>query len=85
MSRTIGINEIEAVLQEVEYPVDRDSVVRKFGDVTVDLADGEVNLGDVIGSSSDDVFESVEDLELEIFSLLPREAVGEPFQSEGEG
>jgi hypothetical protein len=49
------------------------------------LADGETNLGALIEESNDDTFDSVDDLENEVYNLLPREAVGEPGQSEGEG
>jgi hypothetical protein len=44
-----------------------------------------VNLGESIGESSEDAFESVDDLANEVRSGLPRHAVGEPYQSEGEG
>jgi hypothetical protein len=44
-----------------------------------------VNLGSTISESSADVFESTDDLASEVMSRLPRHAVGEPYQSEGEG
>lgn len=53
--------------------------------MTLLLADGETNLGDVIARSNSDSFASMDELQSEIYATLPREAVGEPYQSEGEG
>jgi hypothetical protein len=57
----------------------------RYDDVTLVLADGTANLGDIIDQSSSDAFASADELTNEVMSLLPREAVGEPYQSEGEG
>ena len=85
MDRDVKLNELEAVLSEIEYPASRESVVETYDDVTLVLADGEEKLADVVAGSSDDTFESKDDLETEVMNLLPRHAVGEPYQSEGEG
>lgn len=85
MDREVKLNRLETVLDELDYPVGREPAAAAFGDVTLVLAEGEVNLGESIAESSDDVFESVDDLANEIRSRLPRHAVGEPYQSEGEG
>jgi hypothetical protein len=53
--------------------------------VTLLLADGTENLGDLIAGSDGETFESPDDLNNEVMNLLPRHAVGEPYQSEGEG
>jgi hypothetical protein len=53
--------------------------------MTLRLADGEENLGDVLTGSNAKRFDSADELESELMSLLPRNAVGEPSQSEGEG
>jgi hypothetical protein len=52
--------------------------------IIVELAEGTINLNETIRKSRADRFISAEDLELELMSLLPRSAVGEPFQSEGD-
>ncbi|QSG10223.1 Uncharacterized protein HSR122_2852 [Halapricum desulfuricans] len=49
------------------------------------LADGERNLGELISQTTSETFDTPRDLETELHNVLPREAVGEPFQSEGEG
>lgn len=85
MNRDVKLNELEAVLGELEYPVDRDEAAEAFSDVTLLLADGTENLGQLVAESSDDRFESPDDLDEEVRNLLPRHAVGEPYQSEGEG
>lgn len=85
MAREVKLNRLETVLEEIDYPVGQAAAADAFEGVTLVLAEGEVDLGDSIDQSSADVFESVDDLASEIRSGLPRHAVGEPFQSEGEG
>lgn len=79
------LNELTAFLSTFDYPVDRDEVVDRTRDVTIVLADGEQDMGSLLERSTADRFESENDLETEVFNLLPRNAVGEPYQSEGEG
>lgn len=85
MTREVKLNQLETVLSEFDYPVSRESVVGECDDVTLVLADGTENLGALVAESSDDAFDSMDELTNEIMSLLPRHAVGEPYQSEGEG
>lgn len=85
MAREVKLREVESVLAELDYPTDRETAAEAFDDVTLVLAEGEENLGEVVAGSSDDRFESADDLAMEVRNLLPRHAVGEPYQSEGEG
>jgi hypothetical protein len=84
MDDELKLNQLEPALESIDYPVTPAAVVRDHGDVTLRLADGETSLGAVVGRSSVDRFDSAEDLASEVFSLLPRRAVGEPFQSDGD-
>jgi hypothetical protein len=81
----IRLSELETRLAELDYPVSREAAVNELTGTTLQLADGEVDLGDTLAQSTDDEYESVDDLSNEVHALLPREAVGEPYQSEGEG
>ncbi|MFD1512035.1 DUF5789 family protein [Halomarina rubra] len=85
MSRDVKLSRVQAVLAEVEYPASRETAASAFDDVTLLLADGETNLGTAVRDLSTEEFDSAEDLEAEVYSTLPRNAVGEPYQSEGEG
>ena len=85
MARRLKLERLYSFLDADEYPCSVREATERFDDVTVELADGTVNLGAVIGDSTSDEFESADDLALEVMSLLPRRAVGEPYQSEGEG
>lgn len=85
MARDVKLNRLETVLGELEYPVPREAAAADCDDVTLRLADGQVNLGGIIEQSGGEQFVSVDDLASEVRSLLPRHAVGEPYQSEGEG
>jgi len=85
MGRTIKLNELGALLAELHYPLDGETASEAFDDVTLQLADGTANLGAVIDDSNADAFETAEEVEQEVMNMLPRHAVGEPYQSEGEG
>jgi len=85
MTRKIALNRLSNELQSHQYPLTADDAAAEMSDVVLEYAEGEEPLADVLGRSSEDVFVSPDDLESEIFGLLPTDAVGEPGQSEGEG
>jgi hypothetical protein len=84
VSRTVKLNELGSYLSTLSFPAERADVVAACEDVTLRLADGEANLARVVGGSSTPRFETAADLADEVYMLLPRRAVGEPFQSEGD-
>ena len=84
MTREIRLNDCSSVLDEIEYPTAQPAAATEFSDVTLLLADGERNLGELISKTDSDTFESAADLEAELHNVLPRGAVGEPYQSEGD-
>ena len=85
MPRTVKLSRIDTVLSELSYPVSREVAADSFAETTLTYADGEANLGELIAQTPAEEFESFEELRDEINNTLPREAVGEPYQSEGEG
>ena len=85
MTQDVKLNGLVNVLEDLEYPISQDEAVEQCDDVTLILADGEENLGEIVADSNGEQFASMDDLETEVFNLLPRHAVGEPYQSEGEG
>ena len=85
MGTEVMLNELRTVIEPLEYPISKEDAREEVSDVTLLYADGEEALAAVVARSNADTFEDVEDLEVEVFSNLPVEAVGEPGQSEGEG
>ena len=85
MTREIPLSDSSAVFNELEYPIDRADAAAELSDVTLLLADGEADLGELIPNMTSDTFETTDDIETELHNVLPRSAVGEPYQSEGEG
>ncbi|WP_207590541.1 hypothetical protein [Halomontanus rarus] len=79
------LTHVDTVLEDLSYPVDRTDARDELEGTTLLLANGEVDLGELIEKSGSDSFDSMADLESELNNVLPREAVGEPYQSEGEG
>lgn len=84
MSREVRLNHLDEVLAEFEYPMSQDEAAKAGADVKLQLADGSANLGEVIEESDAGRFTSAEDLNSEVMNHLPRRAVGEPYQSEGD-
>lgn len=85
MARRVKLNHLHVVLEEVSYPISNAVARDAFDDVVLVYADGEESLSQVLARSNSDEHGSLDDLESEIYSNLPVEAVGEPGQSEGEG
>jgi len=85
MEQEIKLNELEDALAAFDYPLDHEAAVANCEGVTLLLADGTEPLAAVVADSNADRFDSVDDLTSEVMSNLPRNAVGEPYQSEGEG
>lgn len=84
MPHRIRLNRIGEVFDHLEFPSSPTAVAAQCGDIVVELAEGEVSLGTTIRDSTATEFTSAGDLEAEFMSLLPRHAVGEPYQSDGD-
>lgn len=84
MEETIKLNRIGTAFGDLDYPATPDAVAEACDEVVVRLAEGAVGVDEVIAGSTAAEFASSGDLELEFLSLLPREAVGEPYQSDGD-
>ena len=84
MTREIEFRNISTVLDDIEYPLAQSAAVAEFSDVTLVLADGEADLGELISATTNETFESPGDLKTALHNVLPRRAVGEPYQSEGD-
>ena len=85
MPTRMPLNELETKLATYTYPLDRSVLLEDAGELTIELADGETTLAGALENVSDEQFDSAAELQATIYSGLPRRAVGEPYQSEGEG
>jgi hypothetical protein len=84
MNRHVKLSRVESTFEEFDYPLSREAAAAACSDVTVRLADGDANLGDLIARIHDDRVTDAHDLYMELQNVLPIEAVGEPFQSDGD-
>ena len=84
MTTPVKLNEIETVYADIEFPITRTALLGDYGTITIQLADGTVDFDSVISESNTDTFYSPDDITNELMNLLPRNAVGEPFQSDGD-
>lgn len=85
MDREVKLSRVQTVLGELSYPITRNEAAAELEDVTLQYADGEDDLGELVSETASDSFASMDELESELNNVLPVEAVGEPGQSEGEG
>lgn len=81
----LKLTDLPGHAETFDYPLDRAEAATACSDVTLLLADGEANLGDMVADGDRDRFSSPDDFLTAVQNALPRGAVGEPFQSEGEG
>lgn len=82
--RDVKLNQLHAVIGELQYPISNAEVRDELSDVRLQYADGEELLADVVERANVDRYEGADDLETEIYNHLPVSAVGEPGQSEGD-
>jgi hypothetical protein len=84
MERQTEFSDVSEFVSDIDYPVGRATAAEELSDVTLVLADGEANLGELLSETASEVFETPRDIETALHNVLPRGAVGEPYQSEGD-
>ncbi|KTG07579.1 DUF5789 family protein [Haloferax profundi] len=84
MQDRIKLSRVEPVLEGITYPTTRRDAAAAFDGVTVLLADGNADLGEVIRGCFTDEFADSRELYYELNMAMPIEAVGEPGQSDGD-
>ncbi|ADQ67417.1 hypothetical protein C499_08200 [Halogeometricum borinquense DSM 11551] len=84
MDERIKLSRMGDRLDDLSYPLTRDDAATKLADVTILMADGEANLGELVSEVGSDSFTSSGDLYEELQNVMPVEAIGEPGQSEGD-
>lgn len=66
------------------YPEDRADAADACSGVTLLFADGKADLAGLISETDAETFGSVGGVENALHNVLPREAVGQPYQSDGD-
>jgi hypothetical protein len=84
MSDETHQSRLEPTLDDRTYPVDREALAESFAGTTVLFADGDADLGELVGETDQEAFESAADAFAALQNVLPIEAVGEPGQSDGD-
>ncbi|AUV81707.1 hypothetical protein C2R22_08640 [Salinigranum rubrum] len=80
----LKLNTLYEQFETLEYPLNRETAAESFEQSTLLMADGQTNLGALIERTRTPTFDSPEDLFVELQTVLPIEAVGEPGQSDGD-
>jgi hypothetical protein len=80
----LKLNGLLTAFEALDYPLNRRTAADSFSGSTLLLADGQTDLGELIAQTHIPSFDSAEDLFVELQTVLPIEAVGEPMQSDGD-
>ena len=84
VQQRLKLNGLLSEFETLDYPLDRDVAAASFDGSTLLMADGEADLGALIERAHTPSFASPEDMFVELQTVLPIEAVGEPGQSDGD-
>ncbi|EMA03590.1 hypothetical protein [Haloferax denitrificans] len=84
MTETITLGRVESLLEDLSYPVSRRDAATSLDGVTVLMADGNADLGELVGNCLTAEFADAKDLYYELNNAMPIEALGEPGQSDGD-
>lgn len=84
MTEEIHLSDVRSTLEELTFPITREEAVEAMSGVTVLYADGQESLAVAIDRIEHERFETVDELETDLLSSAPIEAIGEPGQSEGD-
>lgn len=60
------------MLEEIDCAAKRTPVTSEIAAVTLVLADGEINLGDLVSRTANETFAAASDVESELNNVLPR-------------
>ncbi len=80
---SIKLNQIPEIFTDFEYPVEKETL-EEISKIRLVLADGEIEIGDILEDMPSRIYGSPRELEEEIYTYLPIQALGEPGQSEGD-
>ena len=69
-------------LESLEYPASLDDVLAAHGDAEVDFGEESMTLEELIGPLEEDTYDSVDEVEDAIMTMVPDEAIGRKFYSD---
>ncbi|MFC7129573.1 hypothetical protein [Haloferax chudinovii] len=84
MKESITLGRVESRLEDLSYPVSRRDAATSLDGVTVLMADGNADLGELVRNCLPAEFADAKDLYYELNNAMPIEALGEPGQSDGD-
>lgn len=80
--RSLDVEELDDVLDPDRMPVTTAEIVEEFGDLLIEYPRGSERLGDVLETSGQEEYETVDELQLAILNGVGRDAVGRPRYSD---
>lgn len=81
--RSLDIDNIHELFDDGTLPMDTEEIIAEFGDVEIDYpGGGSESLEEVLTTSGDETYDTVDDLQLAVLNGVQRDAVGRPRYSD---
>lgn len=82
----VDFTEINDVLEDLSYPVEKDEFVSEYGDRTIERTNAEpISVQELFEGTGGDTFDSEEGVRQAILNLMPRDSVGRQRYSDRAG
>lgn len=77
-NRDMGIEfgDLTDDLENEEYPMTKDELLEKYGDRTVEHANGSISVGEILGGEGPDQFDGQDEVHQTILNMIGTGAVG---------
>lgn len=80
--RSLDLEELSDVLDPDRMPVTTGETIEEFGDILIEYPRGSERLRDILLTSGEEEYETVDELQLAILNGVGRDAVGRPRYSD---
>lgn len=80
--RSLHMDGINELFQADKLPITTAELVEQYGDRTIEYPRGEETLADILETSGEEQYDTVDELELAILNGVGRDAVGRPRYSD---
>ena len=68
--------EVDNSIDTHTYPASAEELITEYGDIELQLPDGQETFGDALGRLGETIFEDAEDARLATYSVVSKNAIG---------
>ncbi|MFP8955128.1 hypothetical protein ACLI4Y_00230 [Natrialbaceae archaeon A-CW3] len=83
-SRELGVElgDLQAALEDHDYPIEHDTLLENHGDVELEVGDETSTLEELIGPLNEDEYASYDEIEQAVMNMVGDEAIGRKHYSD---